>query len=156
MDVFRKCLEFAKRVDPMHSAGVYPYFRVISSPQDPIVVHQGQDLVMLGSNNYLGLTNHPAVKEAAAAALARYGTGCAGSRLLNGDYILHGLHVVKGAILIVVNWSWAAACCFPWPFRAHYFPSATGTRRKVMVRSQVLQLSVRWSMLSLLYGYMMG
>ncbi|HJO23541.1 MAG TPA: pyridoxal phosphate-dependent aminotransferase family protein [Myxococcota bacterium] len=89
MDVFRKCLEFAKRVDPMHSAGVYPYFRVISSPQDPIVVHQGQDLVMLGSNNYLGLTNHPAVKEAAAAALARYGTGCAGSRLLNGTLDIH-------------------------------------------------------------------
>jgi 8-amino-7-oxononanoate synthase len=89
VDVFRKCLEFAKRVDPMHSAGVYPYFRVISSPQDPIVVHQGQDLVMLGSNNYLGLTNHPAVKEAAAAALARYGTGCAGSRLLNGTLDIH-------------------------------------------------------------------
>jgi len=89
VDVFRKCYEFAKWSDPLHAAGVYPYFRVISSPQEPVVVHQGQELVMLGSNNYLGLTNHPEVKEAAAMALALYGTGCAGSRLLNGTLDVH-------------------------------------------------------------------
>ena len=89
MDVFNKCRESAKRTDPMHAAGVYPYYRMISSAQEPLVVYQGQELVMLGSNNYLGLTNHPEVKEAAAMALAIYGTGCAGSRLLNGTLDLH-------------------------------------------------------------------
>ncbi|MEE2677318.1 MAG: pyridoxal phosphate-dependent aminotransferase family protein [Myxococcota bacterium] len=89
MDVFRKCFETVKRADPLHSAGVYPYYRVLSSPQEPVVVHQGQDLIMLGSNNYLGLTSHPAVKAAAAKALDHYGTGCAGSRLLNGTLEIH-------------------------------------------------------------------
>ena len=89
MDVFRKCLESASRSDPLKAAGVYPYYRVISSAQEPVVCHQGQELIMLGSNNYLGLTNHPEVKDAAAMALALYGTGCAGSRLLNGTLDLH-------------------------------------------------------------------
>lgn len=89
MDLFNKCRESAKRTDPMRAAGIYPYYRVISSPQDPIVNHQGSELVMLGSNNYLGLTNHPEVKEAASMALALYGTGCAGSRLLNGTLDIH-------------------------------------------------------------------
>ena len=89
MDVFGKCYESVKRSDPLQAAGVYPYYRVISSPQEPVVVHQGQELVMLGSNNYLGLTNHPEVKAAAAMALALYGTGCAGSRLLNGTLDIH-------------------------------------------------------------------
>jgi 8-amino-7-oxononanoate synthase len=73
----------------MRAAGVYPYYRVIQSAQDPVVLHEGRELVMLGSNNYLGLTNHPEVKAAAAAALERYGTGCAGSRLLNGTLEIH-------------------------------------------------------------------
>jgi 7-keto-8-aminopelargonate synthetase-like enzyme len=73
----------------MRAAGVYPYYRVIQSAQDPVVLHEGRELVMLGSNNYLGLTNHPEVKAAAAAALALYGTGCAGSRLLNGTLEIH-------------------------------------------------------------------
>jgi 8-amino-7-oxononanoate synthase len=68
---------------------VYPYYRIISSAQDPVVNHGGRELIMLGSNNYLGLTNHPEVKEAAAVALAIYGTGCAGSRLLNGTLDVH-------------------------------------------------------------------
>jgi 8-amino-7-oxononanoate synthase len=71
------------------ATGHYPYFRTISSAQDPVVIHEGRELIMLGSNNYLGLTNHPEVKEAAAVALAVYGTGCAGSRLLNGTLDLH-------------------------------------------------------------------
>ena len=73
----------------MRAAGVYPYYRTLSSAQDPVVIHEGRELVMLGSNNYLGLTNHPEVKQAAATALARYGTGCAGSRLLNGTLDIH-------------------------------------------------------------------
>jgi 8-amino-7-oxononanoate synthase len=73
----------------MRAAGVYPYYRVIQSAQDPVVLHEGRELVMLGSNNYLGLANHPEVKAAAAAALERYGSGCAGSRLLNGTLEIH-------------------------------------------------------------------
>ena len=73
----------------MRAAGVYPYYRVIQSAQDPVVLHEGRELVMLGSNNYLGLTNHPEVKQAAAEALAQYGSGCAGSRLLNGTLEIH-------------------------------------------------------------------
>jgi 7-keto-8-aminopelargonate synthetase-like enzyme len=89
MDVFQKCRDSASRTIDMRARGVYPYYRTISSAQDPVVLHQGRKLVMLGSNNYLGLTNHPEVKEAAARALAAYGTGCAGSRLLNGTLDVH-------------------------------------------------------------------
>jgi 8-amino-7-oxononanoate synthase len=89
MDVFDKCHDSAQRSDPIREAGVYPYYRVISSAQDPVVMHDGRELVMLGSNNYLGLTNDPEVKEASAMALALYGTGCAGSRLLNGTLDVH-------------------------------------------------------------------
>jgi 8-amino-7-oxononanoate synthase len=89
VDVFQKCSESAVRSDTIRAADVYPYYRVIQSAQDPVVLHEGRELVMLGSNNYLGLTNHPEVKAAAAAALARYGTGCAGSRLLNGTLEIH-------------------------------------------------------------------
>ena len=89
MDIFQKCRDSSSRTVEMRAAGVYPYYRTLSSPQDPVVIHEGRELVMLGSNNYLGLTNHPEVKEAAATALARYGTGCAGSRLLNGTLDIH-------------------------------------------------------------------
>jgi 8-amino-7-oxononanoate synthase len=89
VDVFQKCSESAARPDAIRAAGVYPYYRVIQSAQDPVVLHEGRELVMLGSNNYLGLTNHPEVKAAAAAALERYGSGCAGSRLLNGTLEIH-------------------------------------------------------------------
>ncbi len=73
----------------MRAAGVYPYYRTLTTAQEPRVRHEGRELVMLGSNNYLGLTSHPDVKAAAADALARYGTGCAGSRLLNGTLDIH-------------------------------------------------------------------
>ena len=89
MDIFQKCRDSSSRTVEMRAAGVYPYYRTLSSAQDPVVIHEGRELVMLGSNNYLGLTNHPEVKEAAATALARYGTGCAGSRLLNGTLDIH-------------------------------------------------------------------
>jgi len=89
MDIFDKCHGIAERSAPVRDAGLYPYYRVISSAQDPVVMHDGRELVMLGSNNYLGLANDPEVKEAAAMALALYGTGCAGSRLLNGTLDVH-------------------------------------------------------------------
>ncbi len=89
MDIFQKCADAAKYYAQVRGAGIYPYYRAISSGQDPVVTHLGKELVMLGSNNYLGLTNHPEVKEAAAVALAMFGTGCAGSRLLNGTLDIH-------------------------------------------------------------------
>jgi len=69
--------------------GLYPYFRVIESDQDTEVIVNGRKVLMFGSNSYLGLTNHPYVKEAAKAAIEKYGTGCAGSRFLNGTLDLH-------------------------------------------------------------------
>jgi len=69
--------------------GLYPYFRVIESDQDTEVMMNGRKVLMFGSNSYLGLTNHPKVKEAAIAAILKYGTGCAGSRFLNGTLDLH-------------------------------------------------------------------
>jgi 8-amino-7-oxononanoate synthase len=107
VDIFQKCRDSSSRTVEMRAAGVYPYYRTLSSAQDPVVIHEGRELVMLGSNNYLGLTNHPEVKEAAATALARYGTGCAGSRLLNGTLDIH-VHLEqrlaeflgRGAVLI--------------------------------------------------------
>ncbi len=71
------------------SAGLYPYFRVIESDQDTEVVINGKRVLMFGSNSYLGLTCHPKVKEAAKKAIDKYGTGCAGSRFLNGNLDIH-------------------------------------------------------------------
>jgi len=76
MDVFQKCFDF-RDADIVRELGVYLYFRMIASGQDPVVTMNGQRVIMLGSNNYLGLTNHPEVKEAAARALESYGTGTA-------------------------------------------------------------------------------
>jgi 8-amino-7-oxononanoate synthase len=69
--------------------GVYPYFRPIQSGQDTKVRIGGQEVLMFGSNSYLGLTNHPRIKEAAKRAIDKYGTGCAGSRFLNGTLDIH-------------------------------------------------------------------
>jgi len=70
-------------------AGIYPYFRMIESDQDTEVLIDGKKVLMFGSNSYLGLTNHPKVKEAAIRATQKYGTGCAGSRFLNGTLDIH-------------------------------------------------------------------
>lgn len=70
-------------------AGIYPYFRAIESEQDTVVIINGKKVLMFGSNSYLGLTNHPKVKAAARAAIEKYGTGCAGSRFLNGTLDIH-------------------------------------------------------------------
>jgi len=71
------------------AAGIYPYFREIESDQDTVVKIDGKDVLMFGSNSYLGLTNHPKIKEAAKKAIDKYGTGCAGSRFLNGTLDIH-------------------------------------------------------------------
>lgn len=71
------------------ASGIYPYFREIESDQHTEVLINGRKVLMFGSNSYLGLTNHPKVKEAAKAAIDKYGTGCAGSRFLNGTLDIH-------------------------------------------------------------------
>lgn len=87
-DLFDKCRSFedAKRVQ---AAGVYPFFRPIESTTGSSVVTHGKRRVMIGSNNYLGLTHHPRVLEASKRAIDTYGTGCTGSRFLNGNLMLH-------------------------------------------------------------------
>jgi 8-amino-7-oxononanoate synthase len=87
-DLFDKCYRFTKAKELMASE-MYPYFRVIESPQDPEVVMDGKKMIMVGSNNYLGLTNHPKVKQQALEAIQKYGSGCAGSRFLNGTLDIH-------------------------------------------------------------------
>ena len=69
--------------------GLYPFFRTIESEQDTVVKINGKDVMMFGSNSYLGLTNHPKLKEASIAAIKKYGSGCAGSRFLNGTLDIH-------------------------------------------------------------------
>jgi 8-amino-7-oxononanoate synthase len=75
--------------DRVKAAGMYPYFRPIQSEQDTEVYIDGRKILMFGSNSYLGLTSHPKVKEAAIAAIKKYGSGCAGSRYLNGTLDIH-------------------------------------------------------------------
>ncbi|HMU43185.1 MAG TPA: pyridoxal phosphate-dependent aminotransferase family protein [Ignavibacteriaceae bacterium] len=88
MDLFKKCLEFT-RADEVKAMGVYPYFRPIEANEGPVVQIEGKRKIMAGSNNYLGLTSHPEVKEAAIKAVEKYGTGCSGSRYLTGTLDLH-------------------------------------------------------------------
>ncbi len=78
-----------KEAQAIQEMGVYPYFRVIESEQDTEVWLDKRKVLMFGSNSYLGLTNHPLVKEAAKKATDKYGTGCAGSRFLNGTLDIH-------------------------------------------------------------------
>jgi 8-amino-7-oxononanoate synthase len=87
-DLFDKVANY-DRAQTLRDHAIYPYYRVVSSGQDPVVLMNGRPVVMLGSNNYLGLSSHPEVKAAAAEALEKYGTGCAGSRLLNGTLDIH-------------------------------------------------------------------
>ena len=90
MDLFEKCRNFT-RADEVKAAGYYPYFRAIEENEGPVVQIEGRKIVMAGSNNYLGLTAHPKVKEAAIKAVEKYGTGCSGSRYLTGTLSLHNL-----------------------------------------------------------------
>jgi 8-amino-7-oxononanoate synthase len=88
MDIFQKCRSFTQAAEA-RASGYYPYFTPIQSQQDTEVVLNGRRVIMLGSNNYLGLTTHPKVKEAALDALRKFGTSCTGSRFLNGTITLH-------------------------------------------------------------------
>ena len=88
MDLFQKCRDFT-RADEVKAAGLYPYFRPVEENEGPVVTIEGRKVIMAGSNNYLGLTAHPKVKQAAKDAIDRYGTGCSGSRYLTGTIKLH-------------------------------------------------------------------
>ena len=86
--IHKKAAQYTLPQD-IKKAGLYPYFREIQSEQDTVVTMDGKKLLMFGSNSYMGLTNHPKVKDAAIKAVNKYGTGCAGSRFLNGNLDLH-------------------------------------------------------------------
>lgn len=88
MDIFKKCKEYTDAKEVMEK-GIYPYFLPLAENEGAEVVFNGKRMIMCGSNNYLGLTTHPKVKEAAAKALERFGTSCTGSRFLNGTLELH-------------------------------------------------------------------
>jgi 8-amino-7-oxononanoate synthase len=88
LDLFKKCYDFT-RADDIKALGIYPYFRPIEENEGPVVQIEGRKIVMAGSNNYLGLTAHPKVKEAALKAIEKYGSGCSGSRYLTGTLDLH-------------------------------------------------------------------
>ena len=88
MDVFKKCYDWTE-AEEVRRAGLYPYFHKLESRQDTEVIMEGRRRIMLGSNNYLGLTICPEVVEAGVKALEKYGTGCSGSRFLNGTLDLH-------------------------------------------------------------------
>ena len=88
VQLFDKCKRFTKARE-VQAAGLYPYFKPISESEDTVVTIEGKPRIMMGSNNYLGLTHHPKVLEASRRALERYGSGCTGSRFLNGTLDLH-------------------------------------------------------------------
>lgn len=88
MDIFDKCYEF-NTANEYKDRGLYPYFIPIAENHGPRVVMNGREVIMIGSNNYLGLTKDPRVQEAAQKAIEKFGTSCSGSRFLNGTYELH-------------------------------------------------------------------
>ena len=88
MSILDKCRQF-DRSERVKEQGVYPYFRVIQDSEGPVVTMEGREVIMAGSNNYLGLTAHPRVKEASIRAIEKYGTSCSGSRFLTGTIDLH-------------------------------------------------------------------
>src|SRR4030065_94569 len=88
MDIFAKCGEFTD-ARLAKAAGLYPYFMPLEDTEGTEVVVGGRRILMIGSNNYLGLTTDPRVRQASIDAVARYGTSCTGSRFLNGTLKLH-------------------------------------------------------------------
>jgi len=88
MDIFKKCYEYSA-VKDAKASGIYPYFIPLDENEGTEVTYQGRRVIMCGSNNYLGLTTHPKVRDAALDAVKRYGTSCTGSRFLNGNMSLH-------------------------------------------------------------------
>jgi 8-amino-7-oxononanoate synthase len=88
LDIFKKCEDYL-RADQVKDMGVYPYFLPMSGNDGPTVTMDGREIIMAGSNNYLGLSKDPRVIEAAVKATEKYGTTCSGSRFLNGTLLLH-------------------------------------------------------------------
>jgi len=88
MDIFQKCYAYTRAAEAK-AAGCYPYFIPLEDTEGTEVVVDGKRMIMIGSNNYLGLTTDPRVREAAIAAIRRYGPSCTGSRFLNGNLALH-------------------------------------------------------------------
>lgn len=88
MDIFEKCASFTYAKEAMDE-GYYPYFIPLTESEGPVASYKGHSLIMCGSNNYLGLTTHPKVREAAIEAIKQYGTSCSGSRFLNGTLEMH-------------------------------------------------------------------
>jgi 8-amino-7-oxononanoate synthase len=89
MRILQRNLAHYHEPQKVERLGIYPFFRMIESDQDTVVTMKGKKVLMFGSNSYLGLTNHPKIKEAAKQAVDKYGTGCAGSRFLNGTLDIH-------------------------------------------------------------------
>ena len=87
-DIFQKCRKYTRHKEAQAS-GLYPYFKAIESGAEAQVVIDGKRMIMIGSNNYLGLATHPKIKEAAKRAIDKYGSGCTGSRFLNGTLDIH-------------------------------------------------------------------
>ena len=88
MDIFEKCYQYTDAKNAIAS-GLYPYFHALETAQDTEVVMDGRRIIMIGSNNYMGLTNDERTAMAAKDAIDKYGTGCSGSRFLNGTLVLH-------------------------------------------------------------------
>ncbi len=88
MDLFEKCRSFTRAAEA-RATGYYPYFIPLDDTEGTEVIIHGKRMIMIGSNNYLGLTTHPKVREAAIDAVRRYGTSCTGSRFLNGNLAWH-------------------------------------------------------------------
>lgn len=88
MDIFEKCFKFTRAQETIQ-AGIYPYFVPLSGNDGPVVHMDGKEVIMIGSNNYLGLTHDSRVIEAAITATRKYGTSCSGSRFLNGTLDIH-------------------------------------------------------------------
>lgn len=88
MDLFQKCFAF-QDVKPLAERGLYPFFLPLTENEGTVASYKGKKLIMCGSNNYLGLTTHPKVREAAIEAIRKFGTSCTGSRFLNGSLELH-------------------------------------------------------------------
>jgi 8-amino-7-oxononanoate synthase len=127
-DLFQKCFDF-QDAKAARASGFYPYFREIEESEGTEVVVDGRRLLMLGSNNYLGLTHHPKVREAAADALWRFGPGCTGSRFLNGTL---GLHVtLEGRLADFLEKE--SALCFSTGFQTNLGTVATLTGRQDFV-----------------------
>jgi len=89
MRILQRKLAHYTEPQKVERMGIYPFFRMIESDQDTVVTMKGKKVLMFGSNSYMGLTNHPKIKEAAIKATEKYGTGCAGSRFLNGTLDIH-------------------------------------------------------------------